>query len=327
MADLPLGVSDKYVCLTNGMTLFCLEAATGKPLWHQRMDRTAGGGPVITDKFVYVPKVNGTLEVFSLDDPNKPTDELLSFGRAMNSPVKTRLGNTAWVTDRQTMFVAPLGEIIEPISYRIGFNRPISGNVAAGQDDTLVVVTDDGAVHCFSEPRGALLWKQFLTNPLRVDPLIVGDDIFLVSLGPSLTVLSLETGREKWTADRISQVLSVSADRVYAKDETGRILVLDRKSGRRISVVDSVGLSFAVTNPVSDRFYVGTRSGIVQCVRQIDKERVELNLALDLKPNIPVDEGTNEGPKPTTPVTPKPSEPVSEDPFGVKKDADPFGID
>ena len=67
-----LGVSDDYVCLTNGMSLFCLDSKTGNILWKRKMDRTAGGGPLVGPNYVYVPKVNGSLEVFSLRDAKRP---------------------------------------------------------------------------------------------------------------------------------------------------------------------------------------------------------------------------------------------------------------
>ena len=316
-----IGVSDDYVCLTNGMSLFCLDAKTGGILWKRRMDRTAGGGPLVTSNYVYVPKVNGSLEVFSLTDPKRPSRQLFAFGRAMQTPILTGRNNVVWVSDKKALFVAPVGADVERFQYRVSFDRPISSNVCTGDNNTLIVGTDDGAIHCFDEGRGALIWKQFIANPLRETPLAVDDDVFLVSLGPSLTVLSLDTGIEKWTCDDVARIVSVSENHVITVDSVGRLVILDRQSGRRASVIGEGGITFSVTNALTDRAYLGTRSGILQCIRAIDLPTPEMHIALDLKPNIPVDTPQD---KPTTrPAGPKPADPA--DPFGGKPDDDPFG--
>lgn len=316
-----IGVSDDYVCLTNGMSLFCLDAKTGGILWKRRMDRTAGGGPLVTSNYVYVPKVNGSLEVFSLTDPKQPSRQLFAFGRAMQTPILTGRNNVVWVSDKKALFVAPVGADVERFQYRVSFDRPISSNVCTGDNNTLIVGTDDGAIHCFDEGRGALIWKQFIANPLRETPLAVDDDVFLVSLGPSLTVLSLDTGIEKWTCDDVARIVSVSENHVITVDSVGRLVILDRQSGRRASVIGEGGITFSVTNALTDRAYLGTRSGILQCIRAIDLPTPEMHIALDLKPNIPVDTPQD---KPTTrPAGPKPADPA--DPFGGKPDDDPFG--
>ncbi|MEC8510048.1 MAG: hypothetical protein VXZ53_23920, partial [Planctomycetota bacterium] len=75
---------------------------------------------------------------------------------------------------------------------------------------------------------------------------------------------------------------------------------------------------------------VGTRSGIIQCVRAMDLESPEMHIALDLKPNIPRTDPSEEvkplpaGPKPTEPSDPFGGKP-DDDPFGTKPDDDPFG--
>jgi outer membrane protein assembly factor BamB len=316
-----IGVSDDHVCLTNGMSLFCLDADTGAILWKQRMDRTAGGGPLVTANFVYVPKVNGSLEVFSLNDPKRPSRQLFAYGRAMQTPILTSRNNVVWVSDRKALFVAPVGDDVKRFQFRVSFDRPISSNVCVGDNNTLIVGTDDGAIHCFDESRGTLIWKQFIPNPLRETPVAIGDDVFLVSLGPSLSVLSLDTGIEKWTCDDVARIVSVSEDHVMALDSVGRLVILDRLSGRRVSVIGEGGITFSISNTLTDRAYIGTRSGILQCVRAMDLPAPQLHLALDLQPNIPADAPED---KPTTrPAAPKPSDPA--DPFGGKPDDDPFG--
>lgn len=325
-----LGVSDDYVCLTNGMSLFCLDSKTGNILWKRKMDRTAGGGPLVGYNYVYVPKVNGSLEVFSLRDAKRPSRQLFAFGRAMQTPLLTSKNNVVWVSDRKALFVAPRGGDVERFKYRISFDRPISKNVCIGENGTLIVGTDDGAIHCFDEGRGALIWKQFIPNPLRETPIAIDNDVFLISLGPSLTVLALDTGIEKWSCDDVSRIVSVSGNQVIALDSVGRLIILDRESGRRESTIGQGGITFSISNLLTDRAYVGTQSGIIQCVRAMDLKSPEMHIALDLKPNIPRTESSEEvkprpaGPKPTEPADPFGGKP-DDDPFGTKPDDDPFG--
>ena len=43
--------------------------------------------------------------------------------------------------------------------------------------------------------------------------------------------LAAETGNERWFSADVAKFLSASSTRLYTADETGRLLILDRRSG------------------------------------------------------------------------------------------------
>jgi hypothetical protein len=109
-----------------------------------------------------------------------------------------------------------------------------------------------------------------------------------------LTRLDRESGEALWRIPRGRNILSANseADRflaankkfVYATDTSGRLLVLDRKRGTRLSVLPTTDFRFPVINQLSDRLYLASNDGTVLCLHDRDqlkpiRHQYELELA------------------------------------------------
>jgi hypothetical protein len=76
------------------------------------------------------------------------------------------------------------------------------------------------------------------------------------------------SGGEVWNAPGIQQILSISSKHVYGMDGSGRLLVLDAKSGARLDAMPTHGLNLIHTNMQTDRLILATQTGLVQCLRE-----------------------------------------------------------
>jgi hypothetical protein len=95
-------------------------------------------------------------------------------------------------------------------------------------------------------------------------------------------------------------------------------MILDNKNGRLVASVDTAELDLQVVNPQTDRIYLGTHDGTLQCLHEINARWPEVHLDRELPA---AEEKTPAGPK----ARPKKSS-EDEDPFAPKpkEDADPF---
>ena len=121
--------------------------------------------------------------------------------------------------------------------------------------------------------------------------------------------------------------MSASNDRLYCVDQTGRLLIVDANTGAKLGVLASVMPTLLIANPKTDRVFVGTRGGVIQCLHEVG----------NVFPVIHLDAAEAAAPEDETQATPEsgtPTEvmPESTDPFGAPTappaepdDLDPFG--
>jgi hypothetical protein len=136
--------------------------------------------------------------------------------------------------------------------------------------------------------------------------------------------------------------LAASKDRVYCLTVTGRLAILDAKTGGRIALMGPNQLDVFFSNTLTDRILVGTATGVVQCLHEVELQwpLVHVNLAeaeQKRRPEIK-QEGLDAKTKPAAkPAAPKPAADAA-DPFGgggakpaaagakpAAAGADPFG--
>ena len=80
-------------------------------------------------------------------------------------------------------------------------------------------------------------------------------------------------GTVLWQAPAAGRLLAGSDKRLYCLDELGRMSILRRSDGGHVDSLALPGHQLAVHNDMTDRIYIGTRSGTIQCLHEagIDK--------------------------------------------------------
>ena len=82
--------------------------------------------------------------------------------------------------------------------------------------------------------------------------------------------LAWRGGDEVWRNSEGDRVHAVNPKFVYATDVSGRLLVLDRVRGRRLSRYNFRDFVFPVSNELTDRLYLAANSGLVICLHDRD---------------------------------------------------------
>ena len=67
----------------------------------------------------------------------------------------------------------------------------------------------------------------------------------------------------------MAQFAAVSRNRVYGVDDLGSLVVLDAKTGSMIGRMPGDGTTRALVNDQTDRLYLVSNDGMVQCLREI----------------------------------------------------------
>lgn len=324
--------NDRYVAIVNGSNLFILSAIDGRTVWQRQLKGAPGAGGAITTDLVHVPMVNGMMESYRITDQKFGSSMFKSHGRAMIQPTATDR-SVCWPTDRGHVYV---GHGDKPgVRYRLEANDTILAPVTYKAPNQLFIASLDGYVYRAHEMNGDIIWRFSAGESLSQQPLVTEDAVYAVSNYGNLYRISMVNGTEKWSAPRVKSILSASKDRLYCSGDAGKLLVIDMKSGARLATFDGNGINLRYNNVQSDRIYIGTTSGVIQCLHETglkypvvhsgvtgeDKEQKQVAK----QGKKPGEEGEGDGEMPAE--TGDEPDPFEKKEPGAEKPEDPFGAD
>ncbi len=308
-----VGVGPNHIAIANGSHLLVFDRTTGKQLWARKLTGGVIGAPGVSNDYVFVPKVDGNLEVYSLDKPRPwkdvrsvvdtqfPVWRYNSHGKTMVQPTVLD-GLLGWANDRAAFYVAR----IKPME--ILFRLETFQNVVAAPvkiNSYLYIISADGYLYKVNVNTGDIRWRFSTGTPLVYDPVAVDGFIYISTPNGGLYRIladeevakqaglletkenngkgqedraktnSLKEGNELWFNPVISRILSVSRDRVFGLDKKGNLQIVDTQTGKSLGSISATEISNPLTNKFTDRIYLATENGLIQCIRESNRLRPE----------------------------------------------------
>ncbi len=212
---------------------------------------------------------------------------LQSFGRINVEPKLTYSDQgserIAWPTDRGFLFVGEIdlfsanrfslvyqlratAEIVAPPCVRFG-------DASKGIPGKLWAAAADGFVFCLNERDGKLLWRYSTGEPISESPVLIEDSLYVTTRFGGMYRVNADSGETLWRVSGPRKFIAASAKRVYARDASGRLLYLDKETGSPLGQLDIAAFDFQIANGETDRVYLADKSGLIQCLREIDSEQ------------------------------------------------------
>lgn len=325
-------VNDEFVAVVSGAELYVLDRASGNFLWSRPLGSAPAAAPALSAEVAYITFLNGRVEGYRLADPETFPWYSQSVGRIFHSP--TVSGSVvSWPTSRGYLYV---GQANDPrVLYRIETDSPATAPPSE-LNSYLYVTSADGRVYCFNALNGTEVWRYTVGYRASGRPAVVGERCYVASTEPMLHAVHSRTGDSLWSVPGIIEFAAQGLKQVYGLDEFGRLLIVDRETGRYVGTLPGVDHS-AVFNEDSDRIYLVNDRGLVQCLHEIgaDKPTMFRELVVVEETEEPASaeetQPVETQPEPTTPFS---TEPAADDsPFSADEDAgsvfddDPFGLE
>jgi outer membrane protein assembly factor BamB len=258
-------VNDEYVAIVSGGELYVLDRASGKFLWSRPLGSAPAGAPALSDEVAFVTFLDGRVEGYHLQSPEKFPWYSQSVGRIFHSP--TASGSVVtWPTNRGYLYVGQANGLPR-VLYRIETDAPATAPPTEA-DPFLYVTAADGHVYCFDAQGGNEAWRYSMGYQATCRPAVVGDRVYVASSEPMLHVIDAKTGKLLWTAPDVTEFAAQGLKNVYGLDEFGRLLILDKETGRFVGTLPGTGYD-AVFNEDSDRLYLVNDRGLVQCLHEV----------------------------------------------------------
>ena len=167
--------------------------------------------------------------------------------------------------------------------------------------------------------------------------MVVGEQLLLRSGYGNLYSLGLADGVSTWqnTSPGVGELLAAFDGKIFVRSLSGNMAVLDLKTGEPIQSLRDILPNKLLVNSQSDRLYLVTTQGSVQCVRPAGAAIPTFNKTSEA-PEMSKKMGETEAgpamfdkPSMADPFDAKSADPFAPagggDPFGADPGADPFG--
>ena len=209
------------------------------------------------------------MEGFALGDSEIPKWNHQSVGRSLVQPLATPY-SIAWTTDRG--YVYHVDPVTLDVRFRIETQDTISTPPTA-LSPYIFAASQDGFIYAANEKNGTQLWRYSLGEAISTPPVAVMQRVFVCSEKPEMVCVSAKEGLLQWKAKGISRFVAASPTKVYAFDSSFRLQVLDGATGKVESVLNSSASTFPIVNQKTDRIYLASPTGVIQCLRELNAKK------------------------------------------------------
>ncbi len=258
------GANGAYCAVANGFELFVLNRLSGEVVWQRKLPYMPGAGPALSETRVYVPCANGAMLSLDLNEPELTPAQFASNGRIEHQPI---VANRAICWGSTAGLVYGMLRDQTEISFQLRTGEPVTTRLGAA-GDAVFGGSRDGFVYCLDDRTGLERWRFPVGEAINDQPLAVEDSVYVVPELGGIYRIDIESGLQTWWAPEAQRCLAISADRVYAVDRLGRLLILNKATGGQVARAPTGRWMFSVENDQSDRIYLGTPQGVLICLRE-----------------------------------------------------------
>jgi outer membrane protein assembly factor BamB len=300
-----------------------LDMVTKRQQREEEEDFAEEPAPTIPETTTPETKPGARRESIRLEQRLIPPSVCQSFGRITSQPIIVLDDDAkeivAWTTTKG-LFVARVavrGDTSFVVKYQLSTDSPFVAQPTFLAADPKIAdrvcmifsASKDGTIHARQEHQGNELWKLAVGQPI-IEPIApIGEKLYAATQLGGMYCVRVKDGRKLWWTPQIVQFVAASEKRVYAADRLGRLLVLDAQSGARLDTMAVPGLRLKLLNMQTDRIYLGTETGLIQCLHEVELTEPIRHRQSIQKPVDQPEEG--ETPKPDEPLPPAGSDPFS----------------
>jgi len=293
----PVTTSDQEVVVTIGLHLHSLRKDTGKKVWELVVKEYPSTSPEVTDENIFVGTIDGSVLAYDLSKVRS----LYTRGMLPQWTERAFLWNFQTPEliisppipfDRDVVFASRRGIVYslkdenKVLNYQLETGNSIRTPLGYSRDR--VFVSDRYArMLCLNAKTGQVQWTFAGGSTMPQQPRVIGDSIYLAPRHEGLISLAVQGGIFQWRQPRASAFIAASETRVYARDESKNLLVLDRGTGQLIGTMDMRNFALHVENDRTDRIFLASTDGAVVALREMGSEYPVYHLHPERRPILP----------------------------------------
>jgi outer membrane protein assembly factor BamB len=309
----PASSNSTTVFVTNSNKLYALDRADGRERWSRALEHLPASPTSCDEDYIFVGLKEGMLVAYDAKS-GKPIWNFQTRGDIISRP-ESGGRVVAFASMDGKVYISRSDQSKPLLRWTAG--GPVSAPLNNIGVRTLLVPSQDKCLYAIVLWTGETRWTLPTGAPILQEPLVAGQDIFVVNSAGMLSAVNAESGEAEWTISTLGgPLLGVTPKRLYLESIDGDIFIVDRKTGHMIfdpratherAGLNIRGFGFGPTNRSNDRMYIANKEGMLVCLREIGSVRPFQLRDPNEKPfgYIPP-EGYDLSPK--IPAAPKPAE-------------------
>jgi outer membrane protein assembly factor BamB len=270
----PASANSYAVYVTNSNTLFALDRIKGRVLWEVTLDALPSSPTVADDERVMVGLLDGKLVTYNAKN-----------GKYIwNAQTGGEIDSRPHPAGRIVAFASTDGKLYASRAdfslslYRWTTGGPVTAPLGAHGTRTLLVPSLDKSLYAVDLFTGETKWNYPTGAPVEQEPLVAGDEVFVVNREGILASINALNGEANWQISTLGgPLLGVTANRVYLESRDGDLFIVDRSTGQMLfdprATHERAGVNIrefqlGPTNRLNDRIYIASKSGMLTCLRE-----------------------------------------------------------
>ena len=224
----PSSANSTTVFVTNSNVLYALDRTDGRVKWSKIMEHLPASATSCDEEHVYVGLRDGKLVAYDAKDSKE----------LWNYQARNDISSRPEPAGRVVAFASTDGKVYVS---RADISRPLLRWTAAGPISaplnalgvrTLLVPSQDKSLYAIDLWTGETRWVFPTGAPILQEPLVAGDDIYVVNSAGMLSAVNSETGASEWTISTLGgPLLGVTPKRLYLESIDGDLFIVDRTTG------------------------------------------------------------------------------------------------
>ncbi|MGI9279310.1 MAG: outer membrane protein assembly factor BamB [Endozoicomonas sp.] len=260
-----------------------LNRETGKEIWKKTLELPVGGGITADSGMLLLGTLDGHVIALKEEDGSELWKTRVSSEVISSPQTNGRVVLVQSIDDTITALNAKTGkelwnqENLQPALTLRGSSTPrIEG-------EAVFVGLSNGEAKAFRMTDGTPIWNSRVSIPkgsselermvdIKAEPLIVGDNLFMVSFQGNAAALDMYSGRVRWTRELSSyKSIAEGFGSLYLTDDSSYVSSLDQRSGAVSWRQDQLEYRL-LTAPATYSSYVavGDLDGYIHLLSQVD---------------------------------------------------------
>lgn len=289
--------NDDLVLVNAGVFMYAIKKLTGDVIWSVELPKVPSTSPVMDRDFIYFGTLDGSIYSFDIKMIEKlhRQNRLPQFSE---SALKWRYKTAAEVTSTPILSsgvinfasrdksLYSVSKLARKLRWQFETNRVISAPLGQSQA-MLFLGTEDLNVFAIDKEKGSVRWQFVAGLPIRKQPRVIGDDVYVFPDRGGVFSLSRLNGSQQWWQNGPSDFIAGSRSALMLTDTVGNLLVLARKDGAQLGSLSLSDFRVRFGNDLTDRAYLATPTGLVICLREVGQEFPTFHLYPDRQPILP----------------------------------------
>jgi len=289
--------NDDKVLAIVGTTLYALDKIDGELIWKLTLPNSASTSPSVDNRQLYYGTLDGSLYAYDLQKIEElHNDNLLPqwTNVALTWRYKTagEITTQAISNDLMLNFASRDNSLYaitaadRTLQWQFETDQPVSAPLGRSPG-FIYLASEDFNVFCIKQDTGSVRWQFVAGLPIRKEVRVIGDNVYVFPHRGGVYCISRISGERRWWKPHMVDFVGATQDLVFVTDNLGQIAVLASKDGAQIGSLPLKDFSVRYGNELTDRIYLATRTGLVVCIREQNKEFPTYHMFPERQPILP----------------------------------------